>query len=96
MREEHPLRVVRGAGLRPDRVGEPGRVDDQHHRPAEAQPVRGEVHLVGAGQVDEPLGAWRQRPVAQGGAPRRRLDQVQEDVGGHGAILLHRPGRMAR
>ena len=66
VREEHPARVGRHPRLEPDRVGQPGRIHDQQHQVAAAgvEPLGGQVHLLGGGQVHE-------AHVVQGRRPHR-------------------------
>jgi hypothetical protein len=90
--EQHPAGIRRDAGLEPDVVGQPRRVHDQQHEvPAVGvQPLRGQVHLVGRGEVDEADRLQRRWPdgaVVECRPPLRGLDQVEEDLGSHSAIL---------
>jgi hypothetical protein len=98
MREPHARRVRRHPGFEADRIGQPRGIDDEQHQvpaPGE-QPLRGEVHLVGRGQVHEAFGPRAECAVAQGGPPARGLDQVQQQVLGHGGDPVARAtGRMA-
>ena len=100
VREPHARRVVGHARLEPHRGGQPGRVDDQQHQVATAgmERLRGQVHLLGRGQVDEPDVGERgrpHRPRGERGPPVRRLDQVDEDPA-HGAGTSAGSGSMPR
>ena len=80
------------AGLEPHGSGQPGRVDDEQRQVAASgkSACGRDVDLVRRRQVHEADVRQRRRPhraVVQRGAPLRGLDQVEEDVGRHSAIL---------